>query len=98
MYFLRRKDDTAQYFMKYLIDIAPRKVEMVSSDGGRSLKASLMPCVFEKRLSRSLRYPRTKRRCRAPNQHYRGSRPYSENTSTRAVSERDFPKRGESVG
>ena len=33
VYFLRSKDDTAEYFIKYLIHIAPRKVEMVKSDG-----------------------------------------------------------------
>ena len=48
-YFLRSKDDAAEYLMKYLVDIAPRKVDMVRSDGGgRILRASLVPCVPEK--------------------------------------------------
>ena len=32
MYFLHSKDDTAEYFMKYLVDIASRKVDMVKND------------------------------------------------------------------
>ena len=32
--FLRTKDETATYFSKYLAEIAPRKVEVVRSDGG----------------------------------------------------------------
>ena len=31
---LRTKDETATYFLKYLAEIAPRKVEVVRSDGG----------------------------------------------------------------
>ena len=58
MYFLRSKDDTAKYYMKYFVGIAPRKVEMARSDEGRGgLRAGLVPCVFEKRLRRSLRLP-----------------------------------------
>ena len=34
VYFLRSKEDTAEFFMVYLVDIAPRKLEMVRSDGG----------------------------------------------------------------
>ena len=34
VYFLRGKDDFAGFFMKYLVHIAPRKVETVRSDGG----------------------------------------------------------------
>ena len=34
VYFLRSKDDTTKYFMKYLGEIAPRKEEMARSDGG----------------------------------------------------------------
>ena len=33
VYFLRSKDYTAECFIKYLADIAPREVEMVKSDG-----------------------------------------------------------------
>ena len=32
--FFRTKDETAMYFSKYLAEIAPRKVEVVRSDGG----------------------------------------------------------------
>ena len=34
VFFLRTKDETATYFSKYLAEIAPRKVEVVRSDGG----------------------------------------------------------------
>ena len=34
VFFLRAKDETATYFSKYLAEIAPRKVEVVRSDGG----------------------------------------------------------------
>ena len=34
VFFLRTKDETATYFSKYLTEIAPRKVEVVRSDGG----------------------------------------------------------------
>ena len=43
--FLRNKDDTAEHFMKYFVDIAPCKVDMARSDGGGRLRASLGPCV-----------------------------------------------------
>ena len=33
VWFFRIKDDTAEPFIKYLVDIAPRKVEMVRSNG-----------------------------------------------------------------
>ena len=33
-FFLRTKDETATYFLKYLAEIAPRNVEVVRSDGG----------------------------------------------------------------
>ena len=64
VYFLRSQDDTADYFMKNLVNIAPRKVEMAmarSDDrswvGGGGLWASLVPCVFEEKVSKSLRLP-----------------------------------------
>ena len=51
VHFLGSVDDTAEYFIKYLVDIAPRKVEVMRSDrGGGGLKASLVPCVLEKSL------------------------------------------------
>ena len=34
VYFLRSKEDIAEFFMVYLVAIATRKVEMVRSDGG----------------------------------------------------------------
>ena len=34
VFFLHTKDETATYFSKYLAEIAPRKVEVVRSDGG----------------------------------------------------------------
>ena len=34
VFFLRTKDETATHFSKYLAEIAPRKVEVVRSDGG----------------------------------------------------------------
>ena len=35
MCFIRSKDDTTEHFTKYLVDIAPRKVKMLRSNGGR---------------------------------------------------------------
>ena len=32
--FLRSKDDTAEYFTKNLVDIVPRRVKLMRSDGG----------------------------------------------------------------
>ena len=34
VFFLRTKDETAMYFSKYLAEMAPRKVQVVRSDGG----------------------------------------------------------------
>ena len=34
VFFLRTKDETAMYFSKYFAEIAPRKVEVLRSDGG----------------------------------------------------------------
>ena len=36
VFFLRTKDETATYFSKYLAEIAPRKVEVMRSDGAAS--------------------------------------------------------------
>ena len=33
VYFLRSKEDTVEFFKVYLVGIAPRKLEMVRSDG-----------------------------------------------------------------
>ena len=48
--FLNSKDGTAEYFMKYSVDIAPRKVEMAKSDGGLGeLEREFAPlCTREK--------------------------------------------------
>ena len=53
VYILCSKDDTAEYFMKYLVGIAPRKVVIVRSDEKGRSKVRLVPCALEKRLSRS---------------------------------------------
>ena len=68
--------------MVYLVDIAPRKLEMVRSDGGGE---GLVPYVLENRLSRSLRLAIPQKSC-------------GEDTSIRAVSERGFPRRRGYVG
>ena len=41
VFFLRTKDETAMYF-KYLAEIAPRKVEVVRSDGAASFRKVLL--------------------------------------------------------
>ena len=33
MYVFRSKDDTTEYFTKYLVDTAPGKIELMRSDG-----------------------------------------------------------------
>ena len=49
VYFLYSKYGIAKYFMKYLVDIAPRKVNMVWGDEeGGDFMASLVPNVTEK--------------------------------------------------
>ena len=57
VYFLRSKDDTAEYSMKYIVDIAPRKVNVARNDEGGRLRASLVPSVLEKRIRKGLRLP-----------------------------------------
>ena len=48
--FLRIKDETATYFSKYLAEIAPRKVEVVRSDGGGEVSKGTLGalCTTEK--------------------------------------------------
>ena len=53
VYFLRSKEDIAEFYMVYLVAIATRKLEMVRSDGDG--EGGMVPYVVENRLSRSLR-------------------------------------------
>ena len=50
VFFLRTKDETATYFSKYLAEIAPRKVEVVRSDGGGEFSKGAFGalCIAEK--------------------------------------------------
>ena len=50
VFFLRSKDETTTYFPKYLPEIAPRKVEVVRSDGGGEFLADAFGalCTTEK--------------------------------------------------
>ena len=50
VFFLRTKDETATYFSKYLTEIAPRKVEVVRSNGGGEFSKGAFgaPCTTEK--------------------------------------------------
>ena len=66
VFFLRTKDETATYFPKYLAEIAPRKVEVVRSDGAASFrKVLLMP--LHNRENQAIiydsRFPTIQRRC-----------------------------------
>ena len=52
VFFLRTKDETATYFSKYLTEIAPRKVEVVRSDGGGEFsKGAFDPLYTQQRKS-----------------------------------------------
>ena len=56
VFFLRTKDETATYFSKYLAEIAPRKVEVVRSDGGGEFsKVLLVPSAQQRKLGKNLR-------------------------------------------
>ena len=50
VFFLRTKDETATHFSKYLAEIAPRKVEVVRSDGGGEVSKGVFGalCTTEK--------------------------------------------------
>ena len=50
VFFLRTKDETATYFSKYLAEIAPRKGEVVRSDGGGEFSKGVFGalCTAEK--------------------------------------------------
>ena len=66
VFFLRTKDETATYFSKYLAEIAPRKVEVVRSDGAASFrKVLLMPLHNRENQARiyDSRFPTIQRRC-----------------------------------
>ena len=83
VYFLRSKEDIAEFYMVYLVAIATRKLEMVRSDGGG--EGVMVPYVVENRLSRSLRLAIPQKSC-------------GEDRNIRAVSERGFTIRREYVG
>ena len=56
MHFLRSRDGTTEYFMKYLVDIAPRTIGMLRSDGvGEGVEGEFGAPLLEKIRSRSLR-------------------------------------------
>ena len=55
VFFLRTKDETATYFSKYLAEVAPRKVEVVKSDGAASFrKMLLMPSAQQRKSGKNL--------------------------------------------
>ena len=66
VFFLRTKDETATNISKYLAEIAPRKVEVVRSDGAASFrKVLLMPLYNRENQARIYdnRFPTIQRRC-----------------------------------
>ena len=46
VFFLRTKDETASYFSKYLAEIAPRKVEVVGSDGSSEFSKGVFGALY----------------------------------------------------
>ena len=55
-FFFRTKDETSTYFSKYLAEIAPRKVDVVRSDGDREfLRGVLEPSAQQIKSGKNLR-------------------------------------------
>ena len=58
VFFLRTKDETATYFSKYLAEIAPRKEEVVRSDGAPSFRKVLLgPFAQQRKSGNNLQQP-----------------------------------------
>ena len=93
VFFLRNKHETAMYVPKYLAEIAPRKVEVIRSDGGGEFPGGAFGlCTTEKNQARiyDSRFPPIQLCSCTPNRNHRGSRPCGKDSGSSQVPHRGF--------